>query len=826
MHQLFARFWSWMSRTATATSKQPAARRTRPGLEMLEDRLVPAHIVWDNYLSDGFDLFNNLTPQSATVDNATLARNIVFKAIEAWEKVLPGDEVDEIGCYATNDLPGIDGSDLAKYNSVTDTISFKWTKPWFLDPTPWDYSEFNHAEGLFERSNGPQYQFDLYSVALHEIGHAMGLDHNSVTGDLMTEDGLPKGTRRLISNTNAAYLDDDYASVKTPSSIPGFSSLSSFDPNTGDLIIHGDFHPSGDPSPSVLLRRSGSNLLVAVNGYTISAPFSSVNHIRVLLNDPFDMSAPGGNVTVDLRYGNPIPPIWGLEIEGEFGENSLQVVGSSSAEAFTLTGNETLWGNLLYTPAGNIGFNNIDSVVLDGRGGDDSITVEGTSGIFDVKIYGELGEDTFFVEDVASYTDLTVFGQAGNDTYYVGDGSLTDLQGNLTVHGEDGMDDYDELIVRDQYQPTGRLYGLGADSLTWDLQPTMHFDGIAHLRVHGSSAGGSLFAVDAVPTGVTVAFFGGSGVDALQGAPVSNLWKITQNNQGTLNSSVSFYSVEHLSGRSGNDVFQLNNGKGVSSLIEGGGGFDTLDYGLYTTSVTVNLQAATATDTGGIFDIDKVIGSQQVDNLIGPNQDALWRVLITDNAGTLEYGGVPGQSGYTTTFRFVSIENLTGGWASDTFQFGNGRKIAGALDAGLGDDTLDYSAYTTGVTIDLSKISGPGGLTGFETVKGGFGLDTLKGMLSPLRYWDITGLNTGVLQGLTTVHFEGIESLSGNLTNNGGFDLFRFWDNGQLTGTIDGGMGSDQLSYSQRSGPVTVNLGNYTATALSSFQSIETFIGS
>jgi hypothetical protein len=49
---------------------------------------------------------------------------------------------------------------------------------------------------------------------------------------------------------------------------------------------------------------------------------------------------------------------------------------------------------------------------------------------------------------------------------------------------------------------------------------------------------------------------------------------------------------------------------------------------------------------------------------------------------------------------FTGVENLSGGSGDDAFFFSGG-SIAG-VDGGVGVDTLDYSADTSGIIVDLS----------------------------------------------------------------------------------------------------------------------------
>jgi Ca2+-binding RTX toxin-like protein len=111
-------------------------------------------------------------------------------------------------------------------------------------------------------------------------------------------------------------------------------------------------------------------------------------------------------------------------------------------------------------------------------------------------------------------------------------------------------------------------------------------------------------------------------------------------------------------------------------------------------------------------------GATDTNVLSAPNTNNTW-VLTGAGAGTLN--GVVSFSGVGT---------LVGGSVADTFAFRDGVGGFRSLRGGSGIDTLDYSGYTTGVTVDLASVSGTTGATEvseFENAIGGEGDDVLKG---------------------------------------------------------------------------------------------------
>ncbi|MHC4106911.1 MAG: LEPR-XLL domain-containing protein, partial [Planctomycetota bacterium] len=133
-------------------------------------------------------------------------------------------------------------------------------------------------------------------------------------------------------------------------------------------------------------------------------------------------------------------------------------------------------------------------------------------------------------------------------------------------------------------------------------------------------AGADVFKMAMVSgDGPAVEIDGGDGSDTLIGADKANTWNITGTNEGSLKSSqnngdsdppIAFAQIENLTGGDGNDEFVLADGAGVTGMIEGGGGFNTLDYSAYTSGVEVGIGlegTGVATGTGGIANMQHVI---------------------------------------------------------------------------------------------------------------------------------------------------------------------------------------------------------------------------
>jgi hypothetical protein len=174
---------------------------------------------------------------------------------------------------------------------------------------------------------------------------------------------------------------------------------------------------------------------------------------------------------------------------------------------------------------------------------------------------------------------------------------------------------------------------------------------------------------------VSIRFDGSGGEDVLVGGDRSNTWQLTAQGAGRLNNIV-FTGVERLTGGVGDDAFQLLD-PSAGTNVDGRAGYDTL----------------TASDTHNIWTLDGA------------------------GLGTLN-GEV-----------FVGMEALEGGSSDDLFVFAGSANFAGALNGAGGANTLDYSAYSTAVSVDLSTraATGTSGVGRFQRVVGGLADDVLVG---------------------------------------------------------------------------------------------------
>jgi hypothetical protein len=180
---------------------------------------------------------------------------------------------------------------------------------------------------------------------------------------------------------------------------------------------------------------------------------------------------------------------------------------------------------------------------------------------------------------------------------------------------------------------------------------------------------------------------------------------------------------------------------------------------------------------------------------------------------------------------FGEVWNFTGGPGGDDFLFLPNYGVDGKLDGVLTGNggTLDYSQDSSPVTVNLAKDSASnidggaaGGLSDGGAARRSSGISAVIGnnksttLVGPNldSTWNITGASQGTVSqpavASSSVSFSQVPNLTGGDAN----DTFIFQQAVSISGTLDGGAGTNTLDYSQYSGNILVDLllGSATAT--------------
>ena len=393
-----------------------------------------------------------------------------------------------------------------------------------------------------------------------------------------------------------------------------------------------------------------------------------------------------------------------------------------------------------------------------------------TGGVSNDKLYGEYGDDT-------------LDGGQGNDTLYggMGNDTLKDGIGFNVLAGGEGDDIY--IVSDPRLDQVEELAGDGIDTIKTALLNYTLEANVENLSYTG-----------------TAALVGFSGI----GNELDNV--ITGGLAG-----------DNLQGGAGNDT--LIGGLGNDAL-DGGAGSDTASYSTATAAVTVNLLNRVSSGSAGtdrLTSIENVIGSAFNDTLTGDaganvmegggGNDTIDGGAGTDTASyasagaavsvTLATQGTNNGSNQNTqgagTDRLNNFENLQGSAFNDTLTGSTGNNV---LEGGFGNDSLSGGSGNDtllgGVGIDTLN-----GGAGDDSLDGGFGADTvtyagLAAVTVNLR----TGLATGGGGNDTLVGVENVIGTSNDDTLVSGDGANR----------LDGGTGTDTVSYDGTTTAVAVNL--------------------
>jgi hypothetical protein len=499
---------------------------------------------------------------------------------------------------------------------------------------------------------------------------------------------------------------------------------------------------------------------------------------------PGDSGGPsflGGQVAGVHSFGVGFPSLPDVlpGVNSSFGEMAVDTRVSAFAGWIDATagGSYQLVLDMAGQPAGNDGV--ADTIEAHRSGG--------SRELLELTVNGQV----FHADALGRIASLTIRGSNDRDVISV-DG---DLGVSVSVEGRGGTND---LTVNDQNNALAQTsYQVWADHATRSNGPTVSYSGLGAVRLNaGNVGGGNTIFVFTTPAGMAVTVAAGGGGDTVHvgynfnigavagpltvnGAGNTTVALNDQNNAAPQTSyqvwadhatrsngptvSYSGLGAVRLNAGNvdgGNTILVLNTPAGMAVTVNAGDGGDTVHVGYNfnigamagpltvngagNTTVALNDQNNTAPRTfsvtpnavawtGGPAVAYTRLGSLAVNGgsgnntLVGSNAGNVWAVTGAD-AGTL--GGPASASAVL----FSQVGSLRAGTGGDYFQFADGATLSGNLTGG-GSDTLDDSAYSTSVVVDLQtgQATGVGGsVSGIGTVLGGSGAPGTPGLYNLL----------------------------------------------------------------------------------------------
>ena len=564
----------------------------------------------------------------------------------------------------------------------------------------------------------------------------------------------------------------------------GTDTLTADDSGTGFSGIRPDPGPfTYTVNDSAVVRKSAAATIsihyVDLDSLTLdgTAGSNTYNVTSTAAGTPVTVVGGTGNDTFDVGQAGILDGIQGaLTVDGGGGTDTLTV--DDSAPPISEPG---------HPPGGPYTYTVTDKVVA--RSGAAPIRYSGLDG---VTLLGSDDANTYRVRATAQGTPVTIDGGTGNDTFDVGYAGILDgIQGALAVDGGGG---HDTLTVDDSGMPfqgtrpdpgpftylvdPTHVYRNGAAAITYsamdgltlrtgDAGNTVDVGGTAEgtpVTVYGGR-GKDRFGVGvydgfySLPAGVTI--YGGGGADTMvvdditppflppDAPPPSDVYTLTASTVG----------------RSGAATVTYGDLASVTLYVDGSRG-DTYDIQGTASGTPVTIRAGSGTNTFNVNPVDQFLDNiQGALNLVGGNGNDTLNVedqgdpfadtysvtastVGRDFAATITYSNfedvvLNGGSG-GVTYKLLSPAaatpvSINAGAGNDTFLAADGAGIAGSIDGGNGSNTLDYSAYTIGVAVDLTTgvaTGVGGGVRNIQKVIGGSGDDRL-----------VSGLGRDVLAG-------------------------------------------------------------------------------
>ncbi|WP_406696293.1 calcium-binding protein [Singulisphaera sp. Ch08] len=569
--------------------------------------------------------------------------------------------------------------------------------------------------------------------------------------------------------------------------------------------------------------------------------------------------------------------------------SSATLKGGGGADSFAFSGSAVLSGTIDGEAGSDTvsysGYGSAINVVLSAAAADGYTGTEATSltspfaGI-DV-LTGSSVSDTLTGENAASTWSLgasltykdngvanslafssfeTLQGGSDSDAFTISDAV------SATLKGGSGADSF---AMATNGALTGSIDGEGgSDTLTYTVSTPVTLT-LSSSGVTGFA--GTATSLTAGFGGINVAQGGSGSSDTLNGENLASTWGLDgtptySDGSNTLDfsafetlqggSAIDTYNVSanttaNLKGGSDVDSFNLSGAAMLTGSIDGEADSGTLSYSSFSSAVAVTLTSSdaitgfggTATSlNAGFSNIGTIIGGSSTDTLSGGNSDSTW-ILDTaktygDGVGILNFSAfeiLQGGDGVDTfAIRANTTATLKGGDNADTFDFqANGVFLSGKIDGENGADTLTYSGYTSAVTVNLAAAAATGttGMVRIETLVGNSNSSstTLVGA-NNANLWSITSTGEGTADNLVFGSSFAFSQVR-NLTGGGQNDTFMFSAGAGVTGSINGGSGTDTLNFTFSIDALTAaisanNGGSITSTGVSfGFSGVENLTG-
>jgi Ca2+-binding RTX toxin-like protein len=433
-----------------------------------------------------------------------------------------------------------------------------------------------------------------------------------------------------------------------------------FDPTTGQLTVTGD----ANDNLVRLIDEPGGGVSVVLDQESASFPVGAVKGVSI--------QADAGNDRI-MVPGPMLPGLAGdVNVSGGTGADALIFGDKTNAAGTEYTLEVNRLSRRVGTVTRAVAFADLEDLTLLGGKAANTFNFENSTPGMVAELVGGTGADTFRMSPTAR--------------------NLRTMPGTVRVDGGGGPD---TVVAHDDKNPFDAAYTLSSDRLTRTVpglpDNEIVFANHEHLVLDAGTGADRLTLAGSSPLATDVTFDAGPGPDALEGAAADNTFDVTGFNAGRLRvaglaNALTFVGTENLIGNEGDDRFRFANEGEIDGRVAGAAGADTLDYTGNVRDRTVDLPTGAATRTGGVAQVENVIGGAGHDHIRGDDGD---NILL-------------GGSGNDTLLGQAGNDVLAGGAGSDALDGGFGRNV---VIGGFGEDVV-----TGGINEDIVI----GGATAFD----------------------------------------------------------------------------------------------------------------